>query len=203
MSTPIWTRVRVGVLEDREAGAERRAGQLDHLEGADDAAAVLGEDQCGGVGVALLRAGRAAPAAPARRAPARAWCGPPRRCPGTRTGRGSRGCRAPSRRPAPASYAARRSRSITSRAQPWNSATVAGSRTVRVSSRWCGMPRRAASRQLGGADVHAAVDLHRVGVDDLAVEPLGEVEREAGLARRGGPDDGHDRDRGRGGWTCG
>ena len=51
--------------------------------------------------------------------------------------------------------------------------------------------------QLGGADVHAAVDLHRVGVDDLAAEPLGEVERQAGLAGRGRPDDGDDRRDGR------
>ena len=35
--------------------------------------------------------------------------------------------------------------------------------------------------RLGGADVHAAVDRHRVGVDDLAVEALGEVEGEAVL----------------------
>ena len=44
--------------------------------------------------------------------------------------------------------------------------------------------------QLGGADVHAAVDLHRVGVDHLSPEPLGEVEAEARLARRGGSDEG-------------
>ena len=52
-------------------------------------------------------------------------------------------------------------------------------------------------RQLGGADVHAAVDLHRVGVDDLAAEALGEVEGEVGLAGRGGPDDRDDRRVGR------
>ena len=57
-------------------------------------------------------------------------------------------------------------------------------------------------RQLRRTDVHAAVDLHRVGVHDLAAEPLGEVERQAGLAGRGRADDGHDR----GGWrrlACG
>ena len=42
-------------------------------------------------------------------------------------------------------------------------------------------------------DVHAAVDRHRVGVDDLAPEALGQVEGEAGLAGGRGPDDGHDR----------
>ena len=47
--------------------------------------------------------------------------------------------------------------------------------------------------QLGRADVHAAVDLHRVGVDDLAAEALGQVEAQAGLARCGGADEGDDR----------
>ena len=44
-------------------------------------------------------------------------------------------------------------------------------------------------RELGGADVHAAVELHGVGVDDLAAEALGQVEGEVGLAGRGRPDD--------------
>ena len=48
-------------------------------------------------------------------------------------------------------------------------------------------------RELGGADVHPAVDLHRVGVDDLAVEAFGQVERETALAGRGRPHHGHDR----------
>ena len=48
-------------------------------------------------------------------------------------------------------------------------------------------------RELGGADVHAAVDLHRVGVDDLAAEALREVEREPRLAGGGRADDGDDR----------
>ena len=61
------------------------------------------------------------------------------------------------------------------------------------------MPRRSRLGQLRRADVHAAVDLHRVGVDDLAAEPLGEVERELGLARGRGADDGDDR----GERTCG
>ena len=50
-------------------------------------------------------------------------------------------------------------------------------------------------RQLGGADVHAAVELHGVGVDDLPAQGLGEVERERRLAGRRGPDDRHH------GWT--
>ena len=49
------------------------------------------------------------------------------------------------------------------------------------------MPRRASGGELRGADVHAAVELHRVGVDDLGRaaagrELLGEVEGEFGLA---------------------
>ncbi len=49
------------------------------------------------------------------------------------------------------------------------------------------MPRRCVGGQLRRADVHAAVELHRVGVDDLgraaaSRELLGEVERELGLA---------------------
>ena len=38
-------------------------------------------------------------------------------------------------------------------------------------------------RQLRGADVHAAVELHRVGVDDLAVEPVGEGDGEVATCR--------------------
>ena len=82
---------------------------------------------------------------------------------------------------------------MTSRAQPWNSATVAGSRTVERVEQVVRDAAALGGRQLGGADVHAAVDLHRVGVDDLAAEPLGEVEGQPGLARRGGADDGDDR----------
>src|SRR6478736_6412416 len=47
--------------------------------------------------------------------------------------------------------------------------------------------------QLGRADVHAAVELHGVGVDDLTTEPRGEVEGQVGLARRRRPDDGDHR----------
>ena len=42
----------------------------------------------------------------------------------------------------------------------------AGSAT---STRWCGTAARSAARRLGGADVHAAVHLHRVERDDLDV----------------------------------
>ena len=47
-------------------------------------------------------------------------------------------------------------------------------------------------RQLGRADVHAAVELHGVGVDDLAADGPGERDAEVGLARRRRADDGED-----------
>ena len=53
-------------------------------------------------------------------------------------------------------------------------------------------------RQLRRADVHAAVDLHRVGVDHLSPEALGEVEAQPGLARCGRADEGDD---GTGAWA--
>jgi hypothetical protein len=48
-------------------------------------------------------------------------------------------------------------------------------------------------RQLRGADVHAPVDLHRVGVHDLAAQRLGEVQRQRTLPRRGRTDHRDDR----------
>jgi hypothetical protein len=50
-------------------------------------------------------------------------------------------------------------------------------------------------RQLRCTDVHAAVDLHGVGVDDLAAERLGQVERQPGLSGRGATHHGDDRGR--------
>jgi hypothetical protein len=49
--------------------------------------------------------------------------------------------------------------------------------------------------ELGRADVHPPVEGHRVGVDDLAAQGCGNRHAEAGLARRGGPDDGDQRRR--------
>jgi hypothetical protein len=48
---------------------------------------------------------------------------------------------------------------------------------------------------LGGADVHAPVELHRVGVDDLAAERAGQVHGQRGLAGGRRPDH-RDRDGG-------
>ena len=47
-------------------------------------------------------------------------------------------------------------------------------------------------RELRRTDVHPPVELHRVGVDDLPTESLGEVERERALARCGRTHDGDD-----------
>ena len=93
----------------------------------------------------------------------------------------------------PARRRGARTSAIASRARRWYSATLASRVTSQTSSRWCGTPSRSASVQLGGADVHAAVELHRVGVDHLAAEPLGERDAEVGLADGGRADDGDDR----------
>ena len=53
-------------------------------------------------------------------------------------------------------------------------------------------------RQFRGADVHAAVELHGVDVDDLAAEPFRQVESEVGLAGRGRADHRDRSDRGHG-----
>ena len=42
--------------------------------------------------------------------------------------------------------------------------------------------------ELGRADVHAAIELHRVGADDLAVQPQGQLDREVRLACGRRPD---------------
>ena len=47
-------------------------------------------------------------------------------------------------------------------------------------------PRPEIAVRLGGADVHAAIDLHRVDGDDLGAESLGDRDRKLGLADRGG-----------------
>ncbi len=46
-------------------------------------------------------------------------------------------------------------------------------------------------RYFGCADVHAAVELHGVGIDDLTAEYGGKVDREFAFAGRGRPDDRH------------
>ena len=53
--------------------------------------------------------------------------------------------------------------------------------------------------RLGGPDVHAAIDRHGGGVDDLAAEPLGKSEGETGLAGGSRPDHSDDRGDGHGG----
>ncbi len=53
-------------------------------------------------------------------------------------------------------------------------------------------PRSLFRGRLRGPDVEAAIGLERVGVYDLAAEPLGELEREVALARRRRPNDRED-----------
>src|SRR5271166_4790687 len=49
---------------------------------------------------------------------------------------------------------------------------------------------------LGRADIHPAIDLARIGVDDFRAEAFGDVQGKRGLANPGGPDDEADLDRG-------
>ena len=88
------------------------------------------------------------------------------------------------RSPRPAMSAAAR------RYSRWNSATVKSHDGSTRSSRWCGTACSLCRRRLGGADVHPAVDLHRVDRQQLDVaELLGDCQRDRGLPRRGRPDD--------------
>lgn len=48
-------------------------------------------------------------------------------------------------------------------------------------------------RQLCSADIHSPIDLHRIGVDDLATDALGQIKREIALTCCGGT---HDRENG-------
>ncbi len=50
-------------------------------------------------------------------------------------------------------------------------------------------PATLGDRQFCGADVHAAVELHRVGIHDLATDPLGHRQRQRRLSGAGRADD--------------
>ena len=67
-------------------------------------------------------------------------------------------------------HATRRQSSTTARAQPGTPRRVAGSRHVEQVEQVVRDAAPVGGGKLRGADVHAAVDLHRVGVDDLAAE---------------------------------
>ena len=128
MSTPIWT-VR-GSAYSQLAAATRVNGRP--VSAMTSRARTMrrplsGRIRAAASGSTLAPAARAAPrAASSRELGLQRARAPPRRCRGTRSGRGSRGCRAPSRRPAPASPPRPRSRRSTARARRWNSATVGG-----------------------------------------------------------------------------
>ena len=48
---------------------------------------------------------------------------------------------------------------------------------------------------LGGADIHPAVNLARIGVDDLRAQALSDLQGQGGFADPGGSDDEADLDR--------
>ena len=136
--------VRVGVLESRKRRGERTSGDLDDLERAYDAAAVVGPDVARGdrvdLGQSLVQ-----------------HLGPPRRQIGFEPAAdGLVGARElepvehgprVERRPADEHGTCSRARrsAIAVRAHCWNSATVSDSETSSRSTRWCGMPRRSAT----------------------------------------------------------
>ncbi len=47
-------------------------------------------------------------------------------------------------------------------------------------------------RRLGGADIHPAVDLHRIGAEDLPLKPSREAKSQRGFSGGGGPDNGYE-----------
>ncbi len=49
------------------------------------------------------------------------------------------------------------------------------------------------SARLGRSDIETTIDLEGVAADELAPERLGEFDRERGLTRAGGTDDGEER----------
>ena len=161
------------VLVDARHRTTRTAGRssCDHLERAHDPARVAGLDPRRGRPGRRARArayAAASPSSPASRASssaaelevlAREAAG--RRRPPARRAR----CR---RRAAPACRAprCRRSRRAPRPGSARPTSPPTGSAT---STRWCGDRGALGRRRLGGADVHAAVHLHRVDRDDLDV----------------------------------
>ena len=52
-------------------------------------------------------------------------------------------------------------------------------------------PAALVDRGLGGADVHAAIELHGIGIDDLPIQALSKSERKIRLAAGRRPNDGN------------
>ena len=132
-----------------QIGGERLAGDLDHFEGADDPAAVAGQDRAGRLGVGGRQPGvqgAGARAASSSRLQPGAYLGvgagevedvDGRRARTARSRRPGRGCG-----PRRAAGRSRRGRASGS------SATLAGSVTSQMSRRWCGMPPRSSGVSL-------------------------------------------------------
>ena len=169
-STPSWTDA---VVRASARAARRRTGpgQLDHLQRAHDPPAV------GWAGSARPRPGpvarsRACSGAGPTCGQLRLQLGPAAagRCRGTRTPPAPRGRTARSR-PTSSGYPAAGQRCRRSRRGPAPGTPRRWPARSRPRCRGRGAARRPLGRgQLGGADVHAPVELHRVGVDHLAAE---------------------------------
>ncbi len=135
---------RVDVLEVREGGAERPPGDLDDLERADDAPAVVGADPLGGLGVELgqsgVQRGRADGLELGLPAGAHLLVGARELEPVQDRAGVERGAADQDRDRAVCRAAARRRRAPSPGTPPPSPARAPTSR----SSRWCGMPRRSA-----------------------------------------------------------
>ena len=115
---------------------------------------------------------------------------PPGRSPETPIRRAATGRRASTRRRSTGTAPRARIASTSAAAACWYRPTVAVCGHVEHVELVVRNAATLGGRQFGGADVHAAVELHGVGVDDLAAEPLGDVECQRALAGAGRPDDG-------------
>lgn len=175
----------------RKVGREGSAGDLDDFEGADDTAAVARQDRVGGLGVGdgqpgVQRAGAAQGELLLQTGPYL----------GIRTGEfevvdGASDVQAGAAdEDGPAVL--REQRVDAGAREPLVLGDARRHRHVPDVQQVVGNTAALLGRQLGGADVHPPVELHRVCVDDLTAEALGEVDAEIGLSGRGGTHDGDD-----------
>ena len=193
MSTPIWTVRGSAYACSGQGRAERPPGDRDDLEGAHDPPTVVGKDPRGRLGIGLGKAAvelRRPDGGQLGLEPAPyVGLGPGELEPVQHRPRVERRAADQHGRPAAAAHLGDR--------LPRPALELRhGQRLGDVEQVEQVMRVRRAARPAGGLAVPMsmpAVDRHRVGVDDLAAEPLREVEREAGLARRGRADHGDDR----------
>ena len=164
--------------------ADRPAGKLEHLEGADDPAAVVGMKAGrrprveGGQtlverGIAVLEGVVLEPQAELVDRPL---------APGTSRG-AAPSDRGACRRRRGRACLAPRSRRRPRAAQSRYAETLADSQGSMTSIRWWGTPPRSASDRLGRRDIHPAVQGHRVERDHLGIQPLRQGHADSRLAR--------------------